>query len=475
MTGRVGGNQKSIIIQGGTIVTAESAFPGDLRIAGERIAALGANLTQSAADEVIDASGCVVLPGVIDAHTHIQLDTGVYQTPDDWLTGTRSAACGGVTTVIDFATQFPGQTLSEAVENRWKEAESAVIDYALHCMVTDLPPGQESELDELLELGAPSIKLYTTYRPNYYADAATILRLLRAAGERDILTTVHCENDDLVTAATQALVAAGKTGLPYHGQARPALAEVEAVQRVLFLAQAAQAPVYVVHCSVARSVELVAQARARGQTAFAETCPQYLLLDESAYAGDEPHRFILQPPLRAVENNVALWRLIEAGAVDVVATDSCDYTLDQKTAQANFTQTPGGLPGIETLLPLMASYGVLGQAHDTVAKNRLDWPALVRLLSTNPARIFGLYPTKGTLMPGADADVTIYAPRESYTLSADHLHGLAGYTPFEGFPLQGRVTTTISRGQIIYRDGEFTGQSGRGRFVAGRPCGANRN
>lgn len=461
MTDRVDGKQKNMIIRGGTIVTAESAFSGDLLIADERIAAIGTNLTQSVTDEVIDASGCVVLPGIIDAHTHIQLDTGIYQTPDDWLVGTRAAACGGVTTVIDFATQFPGQSLSDAVHNRWEEARPAVVDYALHCMVNDLPPGRESELDVLVELGLPSIKLYTTYRPNYYADDATVSRLLRAAGERGILTTVHCENDALVTTATESLVAAGEIDLANHGRARPALAEVEAVSRVLLLAQAANAPVYIVHCSVARSVELVAQARARGQTAFAETCPQYLLLDESVYAGDEPYRFILQPPLRAVENNGALWRLIEAGAVDVVATDSCDYTLDQKTAHPDFTRTPGGLPGTETLLPLVASYGV--------AENHLSWPALVRLLSTNPARIFGLYPTKGTLMPGADADVTIFDPRESYSLSADDLHGLSGYTPFEGFPIQGRIKVTISRGHIVYENGEFKGQPGHGKFVVGQP------
>jgi dihydropyrimidinase len=206
---------------------------------------------------------------------------------------------------------------------------------------------------------------------------------------------------------------------------------------------------------------LVAEAWARGQIAFAETCPQYLLLDESLYASDEPYKFILQPPLRDPENNAGLWELIEIGAVDVVATDSCNYTLDQKIAHTDFTQTPGGLPGIETLLPLMASYGVASQ--------RFDWPDLVRLLSANPARIFGLYPTKGTLIPGADADVTIYNPNDRHTLTASDLHGLTGYTPFEGFTLQGRVKVTISRGQVVYQDKEFKGQSGHGRFVARQP------
>ncbi len=447
------------LITGGTLVTAENAFPGDLLIVGERIAALGTDLSAAEADRVIDASGGLVLPGVVDAHTHIQLDTGVYQTPDDWFVGTQTAACGGVTTVIDFATQFPGQSLTQAVDARRQEAEKAVVDYGLHCMVTDLPPGREGELAELPDAGVTSIKLYTTYRPNYYADDATILRLMGAAADLGLLTQVHCENDALVTAATQALVETGQVGLAHHGRARPALAEVEAVHRMLFLAEAAGAPLYVVHCSLARSVELVK----RGQVAYAETCPQYLLLDNGRYAGDEPYKFILQPPLRDAESRAALWGWVEAGAVDVIATDSCDYTLEQKLALApdfDFSQTPGGLPGIETLLPLMATYGV--------GEGRLDWPGLIRLLSTNPARIFGLFPQKGTLAPGADADVVVYDPSWRDRLRADDLHGLAGYSPYEGFGLQGRISLTLSRGRMVYADGEFMGRPGWGRFVPGK-------
>jgi dihydropyrimidinase len=449
------------LIRGGTLVTADSTFPGDVLIVDGRIAALGTDLSQARHADVIDASGCMVLPGVIDAHTHIQLDTGIYQTPDDWFVGTRSAACGGVTTVIDFATQFPGQHLSQAVQDRREQARVAAVDYALHCMITDLPPDKEGELQDLIDLGVSSIKLYTTYRPNYYAGDATILRLLEAAARHGILTLVHCENDALVTAATQRLVAAGKVGLSHHGEARPPLAEAEAVNRTLFLADAAGAPVYIVHCSVAASVRLVAQAREAGQVAFAETCPQYLLLDDSSYAGPEPYRYILQPPLRPAENKAALWDLLQVGAVAVVATDSCDYSLAQKTAHDDFTQTPGGLPGIETLLPLMVSFGING--------DRLDWPDLVRLLCTNPARIYGLYPRKGTLNPGSDADITIYDPRGQRTLVDDDLHGVAGYTPYAGFQLAGQVRMTLSRGRVVYEDGVFKGEAAHGAFVSRRP------
>jgi len=406
---------------------------------------------------VINAGGCYVLPGVIDAHTHIALDTGIYKTPDDWLIGTRAAACGGVTTVVDFATQFPGQTLRAAVEARLEEAQDAVIDYALHVMVTDLPPGREGELADLVELGAPSVKLYTTYRPNYYADDAAILRVMETCADLGLLPLVHCENDALVTAQTAALVAAGETGWRDHGRSRPALAEQEAVQRVLFLAEAAGCPVHIVHCSTARSVALVAEARDNGQDATCETCPQYLLLDNTLYEEAEPWRAILQPPLRDPEEPERLWALVEAGAVDLIATDHCDYTLEQKTAQDDFTQTPGGLPGLETLLPLLFTSGV--------EDGRLTLPQLAALLSANPARIWGLWPRKGALLPGFDADVVIYDPAPEGRVAVENLHQLAGYTPYEGMRVQGRVKATISRGSIVYREGQFVGREGRGRFV----------
>ncbi|RLC84910.1 MAG: dihydropyrimidinase [Chloroflexi bacterium] len=451
----------TLLIQSGTLVTPEGIFQADLLVQGERIKAIGRGLPVAHDTRMIDAEGCYVLPGVIDAHTHIALDTGIYRTPDDWFVGTRAAACGGVTTVVDFATQFPGQTLREAVEARLEEAREAVIDYALHVMVTDLPPGREGELADLVDMGTPSIKLYTTYRPNYYADDATILRLMEAAADIGLLPLVHCENDALVTAQTEALVAAGEIGWRHHGRSRPALAEQEAVQRVLFLAEAAGCPVHIVHCSTARSVALVVEARDNGRIVTCETCPQYLLLDSAAYEGPEPWRYILQPPLRDPDEPDRLWALVEAGAVDMITTDHCDYTLAQKTAADDFTRTPGGLPGLETLLPLMYTYGV--------AEGRLSLSQLVALLSANPARVWGLWPRKGALLPGSDADIVIYDPEPEGVIRAEDLHHLAGYTPYEGLRVQGRVRATISRGQIIYREGRFTGRRERGEFVARQP------
>jgi dihydropyrimidinase len=306
-------------------------------------------------------------------------------------------------------------------------------------------------------LGTPSVKLYTTYRPNYYADDATILRVMEACADLGLLPLVHCENDTLVTAQTQALIAAGETGWRYHGRSRPALAEQEAVRRVLFLAEAAGCPVHIVHCSTARSVALVAEARDNGQEVTCETCPQYLLLDNTVYEGPEPWRYILQPPLRDSEEPELLWALVEAGMVDLIVTDHCDYAVEQKTAQDDFTQTPGGLPGVETLLPLMMTYGV--------SEGNLTLPQLAALLSTNPARVWGLWPRKGALLPGSDADLVIYDPVPEGAVAAENLHQLAGYTPYEGMRAQGRVKATISRGQVIYREGQFVGRKGRGKFV----------
>ena len=285
---------------------------------------------------------------------------------------------------------------------------------------------------------------------------------MEAAAEVGILPLVHCENDTLVAAQAQVLVAAGETGWRYHGRSRPALAEQEAVQRVLFLAQAAGCPVHIVHCSTGRSAALVAEARDDGQVVSCETCPQYLLLDNTAYEGPEPWRYVLQPPLRDPEEPDLLWALVEGGVVDMITTDHCDYTRAQKTAVDDFTGTPGGLPGLETLLPLMYTYGV--------AEGGLALPQLVALLCANPARVWGLWPRKGTLLPGSDADVVIYDPQPESVVSASALHHLAGYTPYEGLRVQGRVQATISRGQIVYREGQFTGREGRGRFVARKPC-----
>jgi dihydropyrimidinase len=448
----------AVLIQGGTLVLPDGLLSADLLIEAEQIKAVGQNLPATDDVSLLDATGCFVLPGVIDSHTHIQLDTGIYKTPDDWFSGTSAAARGGVTTIIDFATQFAGQSLRKAVDTRLNEAKDAVIDYGFHVMVTDLPPGEEDRLGQLVELGTPSVKLYTTYRPNYYADDATILRLIETCADLGILPLVHCENDSIVTAYTERLIEGNETGWQFHGQSRPPIAEQEAIQRVLFLAEAANCPIHICHCSTALSVALVAEARDNGQAVSCETCPQYLLLDMTVYDGPEPWRYILQPPLRAPGEGDGLWALIEAGAVDTIVTDHCDYTKEQKLASDSFYETPGGLPGLETLLPLMYT--------GAVAKGQLTLTQLSEMLSANPARIWGLWPQKGALLPGSDADVVIYNPEPNQQLRADNLAQGAGYTPYKGVEVHGQVKATVSRGQVIYLDGQFQGERGRGHFLS---------
>ena len=458
---------KTMLIRNGTVVTPEAMVAADVLIRGEQIQAIGHDLPAPRGTEAVDATGLLVLPGVIDAHVHIQLDTGIYASPSNWQVESRAAAFGGVTTVVDFAaqtrpaTQFPGQSFAEALEARLAEAAPSCIDYAFHMMVTDVPPGQEDVLGDLIDLGIQSFKLYTTYRPNYYVDDAAILRLLEAAGRYGLTTLVHCENDALVTAQTQALIEAGDTGWRYHGAARPALAEQEAAARVLLLAEAAHAPVVIVHNSIGATTALVAAARARGQAAFCETCPQYLLLDNTLYEGTEPWRYILQPPLRDPGEREKLWALVAEGVVDMLVTDHCDYTLAQKTAVDDFTKTPGGLPGLETLLPLMATYGV--------SEGHLDWTDLARLLAAGPAQLYNLWPRKGALLPGSDADIVLYDPTPTDTLAAERLHSAAGYTPYEGMRVQGRVVSTLRRGAFLVRDGEFVGEDGGGVYLRREP------
>lgn len=459
------------IIKGGAIVGEVDVIQADLVIEDGLITGILAEAEPGPGDDVIDAAGLLVLPGVVDAHTHIQLDTGIYKTADNWEVGTKAAAAGGVTTLIDFATQFPGQAVDEALDNRFEEAAPAVIDYALHCMITDLPYGQETTmLGRLVERGAPSFKIYTTYRPNYYMDDATILRLMRATYEVGGLVMVHAENDDIVTGATERLVAEGKTEWKYHAQGRPVVAEWEAANRLTYLAQTTNAPLYIVHCTSAETIDIVNSAREdTGLPIYCETCPQYLLLDDSVYEGPHPEHYILQPPLRNRYEQQNLWSGLESRArrIDVISTDSCDYTIAQKKEFTTFTQTPGGLPGVETLLPLIYTYGV------AEGPGNLDLTDLARLISATPARIFGLYPQKGTINIGSDADIVLYDPDTEGTIKHRDLHYLAGYNPYEGMPITGQVVMTLSRGEVVYRRGAkdpfAEAAPGRGRFVPGEP------
>ncbi len=468
-----------VIVRGGQVVMPSEVIAADVLIEGERIAGLLAPGSEVwAGARVIDAGGCYVFPGVVDPHTHIQLDTGIYKTADNWEIGTRTAAFGGVTTVIDFATQFQGMTFAEALEARLKECEPARIDYGLHMMVTDLPRDPDEArrwLEALRDLGVPSIKLYTTYRPNYYADDATLLHTFRAM-PKDVIAMVHCENDAIVTDATKRLVEAGQTGWAYHGLARPSEAEQEAIERVIHLAhEIAEVPVYIVHCSTTESIWKGLRAWAVRQNCFCETCPQYFVLDDSRYTDSNAENYILQPPLRPKSQQFNLANASDWESLRTIATDHCDYTLAQKQEFKDFTKTPGGLPGLETSFQLTYTYGVhlpsqpKPEDDDTMTFPPISLTKLAQLMSTNAARIFGLYPQKGAILPGSDADLLIYDPEPEVVIHAEDQHTIGGYTPYEGMTVKGRVRTVLSRGEVLVEDGELHGEPGRGRFLRGKP------
>ncbi len=349
-----------------------------------------------------------------------------------------------------------------------------MIDYGLHMMVTDLPrdPAEARRwLEELRAMGVPSIKLYTTYRPNYYADNSILLHTFRVM-PKDMIAMVHCENDAIVTDATARLVDSGQTSWAFHGEARPPEAEVEAIRRVMYLGKITGAALYIVHCSTAESIRQVARAHRSGNwpPVYCETCPQYFLLDDSHYSAPNAEHYILQPPLRPVNWMVDL--MASFRVLSAVSTDHCDYTLAQKQAHPEFAKTPGGLPGLETSFALTYTYSYhipCERQAQGESIRPLPLTELARLMSTEPARLFGLFPRKGVIAPGSDADLLIYDPSGNTTVESEKQHTIGGYTPYEGMKVRGRVRTVLSRGEVLVEDGRFVAEQGRGRFIQGKP------
>ncbi len=440
---------------------ASGALAADVMIKGERITAVGPNLP--AGDEaVIDATGMLVMPGVVDPHTHFVLDTGAERTLDDFASASIAAAAGGVTTFLDFAPQQHGQSFQAALESRLGQIDGqALIDYGIHLNITDLLPGWERDLDHLVEAGVTSAKVYTTYRDTvFYVDDWTWYRLMERSGTAGLLVQVHAENDAIVEGKTRELIAAGKTSFAYHAVARPAVAEAEAVARGLLFSRATGSPVYFVHLSSPLSVDLVDEAPA-GVKAIAETCPHFLVLDDSVYAGKDAARYLMTPPLRDKASQAGLWEQLRDGAIHAIGSDHCGFGLAQRDGVDDFSKVSAGIPGVETTLLLLYTFGVQRQ--------RIGLPDLVRLLCTNPAKIFGLFGRKGDLAAGYDGDLVIFDPRPERVLSQRELHSRAGFSPYEGLTVQGKVRTTISRGQVVYDDGQVVGSASHGRFLKCRP------
>jgi len=446
-----------LAIRGGTLVTAGEILPADLGVQDGRIACIGHDLRGR---EEIDASGLLVLPGAIDPHVHLAMPTGVTRSADDWRSGAIAAACGGTTTVIDFVEPEPGERLASALAKRRAEAADAVIDYGLHMTITDAREETLAQIPDSVAAGVPTFKTYTTYE-GFRLDDTQLLAVMAAVRDAQGMVLTHCENDAIVRSCTEALLDAGETGPGVYPRSRPIPAEVEAITRVLALAEVAKAPLYVVHISTARGAEALRAARARGQRAYGETCPQYLLLTKVAYGrpGFEAAKFVCAPPLRAVMDNTALWKALARDEVQVVATDHCPFNFEgqKDLGHDDFTQIPGGLPSIELRLSLAYGFGV--------AAKRLSLQRWVEVCCTAPARLFGLYPRKGTLLPGADADIVLFDPEQRVRVTQACLHEQVDYTPYEGLHLYGGPVMTLARGRVIACEGEFVGQSGAGRFL----------
>jgi dihydropyrimidinase len=451
-----------LLIRGGTVVTADSTRDSDVLVRDGRIEAVGSGLTSDG--RVIDAHGHWVMPGGIDTHTHLAHPIGRLgvTTADDFYTGTVAGAFGGVTTILDFGLQGKGESLSVARDRRLGEIEpDAVIDYGFHMIVTDVTESVIEEMAGLVAAGFPSFKVYMTYGDKKIGDDDLIL-LLEAAAEHGGLIYVHCENDCAVTYLIERHLARGETGPAYHAPSRPPEVEAEATNRAIMLAEVSGAAICIAHVTSAGAAKHVADARARGAHVVAETCPQYLVLDDSVYdpsAGCEVAKFVCSPPMRAPMHGDVLWKALAHGSIQQVSSDHAPFRFEgQKTGGCDdFTKIPNGLPGIETRLPLLFTEGV--------SKGRISPERFVELTSAGPARIFGMYPRKGTIEPGADADLIVVDPEREVNVGVEVLHSDVDYSPYEGMRLRGFPTWTISRGEVVVSEGELSAERGRGRLV----------
>ncbi len=454
------------LIRHGTVVTPAGAARADVLIEGAHIARV-ADPVDVEADRVIEAAGRYVLPGGIDVHTHFDMPYADTVTADDFESGTVAAACGGTTCVVDFATQTRGRPLREALDAWLAKADGkAAVDYGFHCAICDAGPGLEAEMDALVAEGVPSFKVFTAYPGRLMLDDAAIFRALRRTRDDGGTVLVHAENGGAIEVLQRDALAAGRTTAAEHARTRPALAEAEATHRVLALAELAGAPVYVVHVSAAEAAEAIAGARARGVAAFGETCPQYLLLTDELL--DQPDgagaRYVCSPPLRDRRAQERLWRALAADELQVVATDHCSFRSEQKAAgRDDFTRIPGGLPGVETRMSLLFDAGV--------RHRRFGIERFVALTAEQPAKLFGLWPRKGSVAPGADADVVVWDPTREVTLRAADLHMRVDWSPYEGRVVTGAPEVVLARGRPVVEDGRFVGRAGAGSFVRRAPRG----
>jgi len=457
-----------LIIRNGTLVTAMERYQADLGIIGEQIAAIGTCLPSDPGCEEIDATNRYVMPGGIDVHVHFQLPLCGTVGADDFITGTRAAACGGVTTVIDFANQDPNKGLLAGIKARRKEAEGRVcVDYALHSVIAKWNETIKEEMEEVIAFGIPTFKMFMIYESEgLQSDDAAIFSALEASGENGARIMVHAESEKVMNLLIRKYLAKkGEVGAYGHALSRPNFIESEAVARAITWAEATGGRLYIVHMSTGEAAEITHHARHRGVNVYAETCPQYLLLDDELFKDRERgHLYATCPQLKKKADQERLWRGLVEGDLAVVSTDTCTFNTKQKAVwNGDFTKIPYGLPGVETLLPSIYTYGVLAE--------RFDLNYFVSLISTNPAKLMGLYPQKGTLAIGSDADIIIMDPRKSRAIDYKNMETNCDWSPYQGMEMFGFPDITICRGKVIVKGGKFVGKEGYGKFLKRRPGG----
>ncbi|MDR1885421.1 MAG: dihydropyrimidinase [Synergistaceae bacterium] len=455
------------MLRGGRVVGGTGVRRADVRISGGVIVSVGPD-EAVAGDDITDVSGKFILPGGVDAHTHFDLPLGDgTRSDDDFASGTRSAIAGGTTCVIDYATQFRGESLNRGLDNWHGLADGRCFcDYSFHLAVTDWNGSVADELPGVMARGVTSFKMYMAYKGALQVDDGVLYEALRRLEDLGGLLCVHCENGDIISALSRELLRAGKTGPEHHPASRPEELEAEATGRLLVIASLAGAPVYVVHVSSGASIKKILEARSSGQTVFAETCPQYLYLDDSLYspARADAAKYVCSPPLRDGRNHAEMWSALSKNIADVVATDHCSFNFNGRKDRHNcdFTGIPNGLPGVGSRMMLL----YLG-----VARGLITMPQMARLASENPARIFGIHPGKGSITPGADADIVVLDPDGKSVITAETQFQNVDYTPYEGWEIPCRIESTYLRGERVFHMGRFLPGGPRGRFVRRRAAG----
>ncbi len=454
-----------VLIKNGRVVTAVDDYKADILIEDGTVSLIGKEINVEA-DRVIDAAGRLVIPGGIDPHTHMELPFGGTASSDDFFTGTRAAAFGGTTTIIDFAVQTKGESMTSGVDAWHKKAEGKTcIDYGFHLITTEFEDGDEKEMYSLMDEGITSFKLFMAYPGVFLADDATIFRAMSAAGQRGGLICMHAENGIVINEIIKRFLADGRTAPKYHALTRPTIAEAEGVHRAIAIAEMAESPVYIVHLSCTDALNQVRQARDRGIPAFAETCPQYLFHSIEDYGdGWDGAKYVMTPPLREKHNHAELWKGLKMDDLQVISTDHCPFCMkEQKELGINdFSKIPNGAPGVENRMNLIYNGGV--------AEGRISLNRFVELTSTAAAKMFGLFPKKGTIAVGSDADIVIFNPDTEHTFGVANEHMNVDYSSYEGWKVKGKVETVLSRGNVIIENGEHTGKRGDGQFLKRGEC-----